>query len=232
MRHHQARWWRCLKVAEGGKRKVYRWPFGAPRGPALASSSLTPGACRSVQGGGINGKPVSGAFSHMPCDSGAAPATVSEERTARQPIGRCGFCRCPHGHWWARQRPGKARFAPECVHSTFGTREPGYRPDAMRAGVAEGNAGRRLSQVVPRPDLPLHLPDLPPTMPAHSFHVRAGRVAGGHLSQSPVFLSRARASLFAARCHFSRRATAVSTVLACCGLLLTGPAQAQAQAQQ
>ncbi len=47
------------------------------------------------------------------------------------------------------------------------------------------------------------------------------------MSQSPVFLSRACASQFAARCHFSRRATALSTVLACCGLLLTGPAQAQ-----
>ena len=48
---------------------------------------LATGACHRVSGGGFNGKPVSRVDSVEACGSGAAPATVSEERAARQATG-------------------------------------------------------------------------------------------------------------------------------------------------
>jgi hypothetical protein len=64
-----------------------------------------------------------------PDDSGAAPATVSEERATTQPLG-------PH-------MPGKASRASGLFRKEEpGTREPGYRPDARVAEVAEGGVWR------------------------------------------------------------------------------------------
>jgi len=114
----------------------HRWGLAASAGVKVSGvtiSWLAPGACCCARGSGFNGKPV-----------GEGPQRVSTR------AGLSRFRRCPrNGQRGARDNAatgplraweGVMRFG---VHpGEPGTREPGYRPDARVADVAEGGVWR------------------------------------------------------------------------------------------
>jgi hypothetical protein len=114
----------------------HRWGLAASAGVKVSGvtiSWLAPGACCCARGSGFNGKPV-----------GEGPQRVSTR------AGLSRFRRCPrNGQRGARDNAatgplraweGVMRFG--VPPGEPGTREPGYRPDARVADVAEGGVWR------------------------------------------------------------------------------------------